>query len=656
MVLVAQKSLTFSLFESSEFRDFIRTAIDLGKRYVPVTSYSLKQHIETVYDETKSDVRRFLLRHKGRLHLSIDSCTFNTTKVIFNVVVMDDETEWYLGYAEVNNLKKDHRAMKKLFTAAIKMVEDIVSEPVAPNQTVTNISTSSVQGTSLWEHIPSIPSQVSTLSTDQLFTHPLASLIVDGAAVNKKALEALSEKYPDLITICSAHGMNLMMKHVVKNTPWMQLVFDQAHSVIKYFRTKSRPRQILKMIFPDQLKSPAPTRFCYPVLSIQSFLRAAPHLRKIGASTLTDPSHRSDVQKEWIKLRAELSGKELVKFGKIQQLICEGNLYDRAESLHKILMPIYLLLRLFDRSSPNACGWVFCSLLHLRQVLKETMQREFQSLQLVGFAESLSIIDERIKYLATPVIILAFFLNPMAMERITLPLLDNFWKPSQLGQRSQIEHCLDIASNFWAKIFSSRSPHVRARGLQEFQDFQAFCKSTRNWGVDQENHVSTAFPLLSKIRMRLITSPAVSSSSERGFSTIRRIETTDRNRLSERTTEMLAFLNINLRTKIRKTHFVWIDIEKALYPNESLIQSMLQNDVDETAAAEIDSSGESIRESSSSDELSDSLETLSDPSDSDLQYVEDLNGSPDFESNDHTPFLRLQGDSFEFRSPFLSRS
>ena len=59
MVLVAQKSLTFSLFESSEFRDFIRTAIDLGKRYVPVTSYSLKQHIETVYDETKSDVRRF---------------------------------------------------------------------------------------------------------------------------------------------------------------------------------------------------------------------------------------------------------------------------------------------------------------------------------------------------------------------------------------------------------------------------------------------------------------------------------------------------------------------------------------------------------------------------------------------------------------------
>src|SRR3989338_9681816 len=85
--------------------------------------------------------------------------------------------------------------MKKLFTAAIKMVEDIVSEPVAPNQTDTNISTSSVQGTSFWEHIPSIPSQVSTLSTDQLFIHPLASLIVDGAAV---------------------HGLNLMMNTSLK--------------------------------------------------------------------------------------------------------------------------------------------------------------------------------------------------------------------------------------------------------------------------------------------------------------------------------------------------------------------------------------------------------------------------------------------------------
>src|SRR3989338_5026800 len=53
------------------------------------------------------------------------------------------------------------------------------------------------------------------------------------------------------------------------------------------------------------------------------------------------------------------------------------------------------------RSSPGASSWLLCSLLHLRKVLKSTIQTEFAKLEVLGTAETISMLDERLRYIAT---------------------------------------------------------------------------------------------------------------------------------------------------------------------------------------------------------------------------------------------------------------
>ena len=375
LLLMARECLPYSLWNSEEFRKFLNIAIELGKsRLPPISSYYFRQHSIAVYTETKIKVSEQLHARSGPLHLFIDSCTFNTTKNIFNVLVSDERREWYLGHAKIDNLiSQDAVSHLKLYSAALDMVEKFIQSSEISLITPEENQSSS----SLYDQIVPVTSRVEIpAASEKIFSHPVATIVTDGAPVNKRALELLSHisKCPEVIgLVCTAHGLNLLMKHLVKKTEWMKTQLQQVIEIIKYFRNKSRPRAILRLAHPKQLRMPASTRFCYAVLTLQSFLSAGDTLKKLGTAALTPLQERTTLQTEWIRLREDLSGAEKKSFDQIQILIGDSSLYLRADSLLRILSPIYSVLRIFDSSCPDACGWIFCAILHLRHLMHKSV-------------------------------------------------------------------------------------------------------------------------------------------------------------------------------------------------------------------------------------------------------------------------------------------
>ena len=164
------------------------------------------------------------------------------------------------------------------------------------------------------------------------------------------------------------------------------------------------------------------------------------------------------------------------------------------------------------------------------------IEEQYLKLHLLSSSEALGLIDERIRYKSTPPILLAFFLNQKATQKITNDHLSGFWPDSKLGSQTQAEYTLKVAVKYLSELLSSASETFRSTVLQEFRDFQVFCKSSKQQLTenDEDAYITSHFPLLSSMRKRLMAAPAVSSTSERAFSLVRRIETTDRNRLSQK--------------------------------------------------------------------------------------------------------------------------
>ena len=387
------------------------------------------------------------------------------------------------------------------------------------------------------------------------------------------------------------------------------------------------------MQFQKQLPLPPTTRFCYSFLSLHALSKAANHLQSLGRATITDERSRSEMQNHWAKLHADYSGQDKKKLLAIQTIIRDETFYSRIESMVTILHPIHSLLRVFDKSAPKACGWLFSALLHLRHVITNRIHTEFNKLSIVGIAEASSVLDERLRYIATPPVVLAFFLNPEAVEATRPELLQGFWKIRK--EKSKAEETLDIASKFYEKVFISSSYSFRTQAEQEFTRFQQYCKESSPWQPHHEQELTSRFPIISALRSRLASSPMVSSTSERSFSTTRRIEAKDRNRLSEQTTEMLTLINSNMRSRLPKVPLSWNDIEKALYcENGSEEIDRLLAEVADNVPIEEDNVPESI---------------VSEPSEDLL--IRQLQNSPNSEHVDAP--ICLSSTSLDFISPFI---
>ncbi|MCW0217742.1 MAG: hypothetical protein OJI67_05425, partial [Prosthecobacter sp.] len=235
-ILVSQKCLPFSLFDSPQFRCFVEASNEVsrtrGQRQAPITSYELRKYVVNSYEETKQEITRLLSASKGSIHVSVDSCTFNSIKNIHNIMASDHQFDWHIGHVSIPDLRaKDTEAYCALYQIAIQRVFSC-STPAANSQILPSSSSSDSSSTqslsppvrSAWQrslsHIPLQPRQYEESS--RYFSGKIGTLTVDGAPVNAAALQSLRKPHPEIIgLLCSVHGLNLLMNHFVKKTIWM---------------------------------------------------------------------------------------------------------------------------------------------------------------------------------------------------------------------------------------------------------------------------------------------------------------------------------------------------------------------------------------------------------------------------------------------------
>ena len=593
ILFVADTCTPFSVFDAPSFQNYVAAAIEMAKKpkFQLPRAHHVRNHIDEVHKQLLTELSQRLCERQGMLHVSIDSCTFNSTKCMYNVLLSDPDTEWHLGHLSLPAIaRKDSQAHCNLFKEALHLVDQHSFKSTTPSEPpppLLPLPSDLSQENSLFSLFasptPSLSSVSEDMATESSFlNHPVATLTVDGAPVNVSALKLLREKIPDVVgLVCTVHGLNLLMGHLVGKTPWMKKTLKEAKKVIKFFKNRQRPRDILRKVHDRSLKLPPKTRFCYSLLALQSLSAATQALMLLACASITVPDQRSQIQTEWIKYRDSLTGKDEMRFTTVHSLIREDDFYVRLDALIKILLPIYSLLRVFDRACLGGCGWVFCAILHLRHVLIDAVTSDSQAARRSSSdtTTALELINKRIEYLATEPIVLAFFLNPPAVFQTPPHLFDGlFVKPNSLASPAQ--HAMKLANNFLNGFSSNRPPLLQSKIKEEFGKYLDLCHSLRSkWGPEQESYLDLHFPHLSSIRKRLISSPAVSSVSERSFSTTRRIETPVRNRIDPSITEKLTFININMRPKTPKTPIGWEDIKHAI--NNDSDRSRLNVDIDE---------------------------------------------------------------------------
>jgi len=575
-------------------------------------------------------------------------------KNIFNVLVFDGQNEWLIAHAYMPKIEaKNTQAMFKIISSAIDLVKESQSDPSTPSTPVpppsqspsssSSSSTLPVPAATFYslscqaQSVPSPPPAVYQRNS-------IATITLDGAPVNKAALNLLSIHMPQIIGFtCSAHGLNLCMKHLVLKTKWMTDTTHDALKVIKFFKNRQRPREILALVYPKQLKLPPITRFAYTLLALQSLAESSSALKEIARSSMTDECDRTRIQTEWTNLRRESYPNDLRKMSAVETIISSAAFYSRVDSLIKFLTPIYNLLRLFDKAGPGQAGWLFSSLLHLRKSLQDILKEEYERLQIFGCTEVLALVDKRLRYLATPAVLLAFFLNPIAVSHTPPSLLEGFWTNITSGVKEQSSHTFKQAEIFYESLFTKAQETVKEQASKDLKNFHAYFLNPQAKPLG-DPEFERMFPILANIRDQVIGSPAVSSGSERGFSTTRRIESADRNRMSERTTEMLTFINLNMRPKTPKIPMKWEDIQVALNPNTRVLDEPF-------------SSPESLPTSDRGDTQLDSEEDIPDfESDTPGRFIDaprPLNESPD---NTLTASNIFISNEVEFVSPLLATS
>lgn len=578
MVLVSAECLPFSIFESKFFHDFISATIERYKnrKYTPIRSHQVRSHIVNVYNELKTELFKRLENQKGFLHLTLDSCTFNTIKTFYNLVITDGIGDWHVGHAKVEGLRSQNAIeLSKLILKNIQIIETLLTPNSSPPQPSALTSSSSVPSTTIWD---SLTSETSTYQRDAtLLSDGIATIIMDGEPVNRAAIKEVELQRPSIVGLfCCVHGLNLLMKYLVENIAWMMTTLADSKKIIAFFKNRTRPREILKLGYPRQLLMYPETRFCYALMSLRRLEDAAEVLKLFPRAAFCQPSELNSMQKEWIRLETEYKGKDQKKFNSIQTILRDPGFYSRLQSMIKILFPIYTLLRVFDRASPQACGWVFSSLLHLRHTLGELVESEFGKLNTPGIAEAKTLIDIRLHYIADPPVVLAFFLHPPAVAKTPPHLLQGFWHSASADPKAQIEESNNIASSCLFSLFPKATDALKQKVEKEFSDYIRFCKGTPTWDKEVQFAVTSRFPIVSRLMQRLVSSPAVSSASERFFSTTRRIERGDRNRLSNSATEMLSFINLNVKSKVPKMPLQWEDIQNALQSKDHNIDSDLK--------------------------------------------------------------------------------
>ena len=85
----------------------------------------------------------------------------------------------------------------------------------------------------------------------------------------------------------------------------MSHTLDESKKIIKFFKNRERPREILKIEYPKQLSLPPETRFCYSLLALKGLSEASNALKSLARATITENAALSSMKKEWVRLHQD---------------------------------------------------------------------------------------------------------------------------------------------------------------------------------------------------------------------------------------------------------------------------------------------------------------------------------------------------------------
>ncbi|KAF6165491.1 hypothetical protein GIB67_023320 [Kingdonia uniflora] len=110
---------------------------------------------------------------------------------------------------------------------------------------------------------------------DEIGAENVIQVITDNASNYGLAGVLIMDRYPHIYkTRCSAHGVQLLVKDIYEQIPWVKKVFDDAKAIVDYMYKHTNILSLMRDFCDKELKKFSKTRFASHFLLIQSIIDA----------------------------------------------------------------------------------------------------------------------------------------------------------------------------------------------------------------------------------------------------------------------------------------------------------------------------------------------------------------------------------------------
>lgn len=438
------------------------------------------------------------------------------------------------------------------------------------------------------------------------------ALISDNARNMKSAWQHLKEKYPHLITFgCLAHGLNLLIKDLFK-IPSFARCSTISKDIIKIFRNKQLPKQILQKIQLSEvgkevsLTTSVETRWGSVILSLKSLLK-----------------NRDFLQKAVLDKRL----KEKVDARIRKSILDDDGFWTAVKNICDLTQPILNSITELE-SDKLTMAKIYPSIKRIEFVLKEKIG--FLNVTERKKVEEMFI--NRKEFFSHDVQIAAYMLDPkekadnLGLSEDENSLAINFIVAYASQKNFNVDMILTNLAEFKAKTgaWANRNVWRSAKGTDSLTWWKAFFSQ-------QE---------LCKVAVRLLGLPATAASCERNFKAYSLIKTKKRNRLTVERANKLVYVKYNL--KLLEGQF---DVD----------DDWEENNERETTEAMSEEENEEDNTSSASEDFSlhdtDSDDMCSEDGENETYELQEINDETETEV--HTEYVQCEPESPCFDSDNL---
>ncbi|CAI5457456.1 unnamed protein product [Closterium sp. Yama58-4] len=286
---VAENDLAFNVSKSKSMQAFVDAAIMYAKPYTLPTPYKVSGPL---LDKLKADSEDLLRPLKDSwktsgCSLSVDGWTDIKSRGFVCVIAQNDTAPVIVDIVDSKTAKKTGDYLATLIQGAITTV--------GPKHVV--------------------------------------QVVMDNASNNKNAASKLSADYPHIFfTNCAAHCLDLML-HDIGKIPAVKLVLSQVHQVVMMIKGSASAVVLFRELFTKlSLVRPGATRFGTQVIMLGRFLEVKRTLRAMVIS------------EEWEDAAVAKTEEGM----EVRKLLLDDVFWDRGTAVHRLMTPIYEVLRAVD--------------------------------------------------------------------------------------------------------------------------------------------------------------------------------------------------------------------------------------------------------------------------------------------------------------------